>query len=397
MSKTNIFVIANSIAYKKTISGGDILFPEINKRLDSNKYEVKTMTTRLGYELWTRLGAKPEFSVLPSETLDRSASPAIIPLLYMIRAFLACFLLKHLETPSIIYTSSDFICDTFPALFAKLINNRTFWVARVYHVVLPPIHRRGNTFINFLSFLGQRLSFVIIKRKADLIITLSGTFDLLIKLKFPKDKLTVLNGGIDIKGIDAIPAPNIKVYDGIFVGRLHATKGIFDVIEIWRHVIERKKDAKLAIVGGGPESLIKSIKERIQRYGLQINIDFLGFIPDYKDLYHVLKSSRVYIDPEEEGGWSLSSYEAMACKLPVVGYDIFGIVFKQGFVTVPVYITEKFADAVLDLLKDDKRREKLAEEAYQESRGHDWQNVADQFDGLVNSEYLRSQLEKFNR
>ena len=147
--------------------------------------------------------------------------------------------------------------------------------------------------------------------------------------------------------------------------------------------------SKLAIIGGGPDTIVKLIQSMVDKNGLKENIVFLGFLPNSKDVYKVMKSSKIYVDPEHEDGWSLSSCEAMACSLPVVAYnlEIFGTSYKKGFRTVPLYNVEAFAKVILELLGDTEKLKVLSNEALQEIKKCDWRKRAMEFDDIISLSY----------
>ena len=58
--------------------------------------------------------------------------------------------------------------------------------------------------------------------------------------------------------------------DAVFVGRLHPTKGIFDLVEIWKKVVNEKPNAKAIIIGGGGINENKKLKSSIKKAHLKI-------------------------------------------------------------------------------------------------------------------------------
>lgn len=384
--KIRILVMANSMVYQNQASGGDRLFVELSKHLNSDKYKIDVITTAIGEKVWAD-GRKEEIIKLPESVFDQHPRRIFVPFLYTMRAIHASRIpIVEGEDSFIVYTSSDSICDTLPALWIKKRSRKAaLWVARIYHVIPPPTRRRGNFILNTLSFLGQRFSFWLIKWRADLIIALNqALFDELISLGFPEKKMTISGGGIDLKRIDSISAPPTR-YEGIFLGRLHPNKGVYDLIDIWKLVTDKYPNAKLAIIGGGDAGIIASVRKRIANYNLGGNIDLIGFLPHDKDVYRVLKSSKIFLFTDHENGWSLATCEAMACGLPVIAYnlEIFGTVFQQGFVTVPLYDVSEYARKVIAFLADDRARLKLAEEARQQAKEFSWEKTAKEVSILI--------------
>ena len=160
----------------------------------------------------------------------------------------------------ILYSPSDFLWDVFPAFVWKLRggNKNYTWVQNIFHLIPPPVQRGGSFITNLASFSAQRLSFHLIRQSADLIFVLNDMIrDQLVKLGFSKNKIFVTGAGIDLSQIDEIQ-PAETTYDACFLGRLQLSKGIFDLIEIWKLVVSKKKNARLAIIYAGPKDLESS-------------------------------------------------------------------------------------------------------------------------------------------
>ncbi|MBU0504075.1 MAG: glycosyltransferase family 4 protein [Candidatus Omnitrophota bacterium] len=385
---TKIVCLANSIWNTKGRSGGDVIFMEAAKRF-SNEFDITVITSVAGYSQWQEFSqAKVKYICLSGYFFEKYLSLAMIPLVYVLRALETLLLFRKVDfnPGTVVYSSSDFICDTIPSAFVKLFNKRVKWISRIYHVIPAPGKREGVLLFNILSFLAQRFSFFLIKHFSDVVLSLNDALSAeLIALNFPQKKIKVSGAGIDFKYIDKIPDCSEKVYDGVFFGRISPQKGIYDLIKIWDIVVKNKKNARLAIIGGGSPEAIADLNKEIQGYNLKDNVDYLGYIESLSDLYLALKKSRVYLFTDHENGWGISVAEGMACKLAVVAYklDIFGAVHKKGFIPVPLKDIELFAKETLFLLNNDAERDKLAREAYVQAKGYDWDNIALELKGII--------------
>lgn len=388
-SRILVIVLANTMIYGNQPSGGDRIFVELSKHLDRKDYAISVVTTSLGHMLWNEEGVNAKITTLRSFSFESRIGRWAVSLVYAFRSILALIRVHELVLTGnqvILYSSTDFIPDVLPPFVIKLLGQNVFWVSRVYHLILPPTRRKGSPFTNILSFASQRISLALMKNTADLIIGLNPALtDELAALGIPKSRLTTSGAGIDIDRIDSVDSAAEKRYDGVFLGRIHPNKGIFDVLEIWKLVLKQRSDAKLAIIGGGEKKTLDLLKTKIREHDLQRNIDYCGYIENDRDVYKILKSSKVFLFTDHESGWGLATCEAMACQLPVVGYNlkIFGTVFENGFVTVPIFDTRRFAGSVLDLLTNDEKRIELGKAARRQAESYGWKKVADEFSGLV--------------
>ena len=191
--------------------------------------------------------------------------------------------------------------------------------------------------------------------------------------------LPVLGGGVGLESIKSIE-PSKNRYDAVFVGRLSRTKGVYDLLDIWEKVCDSLPKARLAVIGGGPDNLTKELKDLAIRKSVAHNVAFLGFISD-KEKFAAMKSSRLFLFPSHEEGWGLVVAEAMACGLPIAAYDldIFGSVYKKGYLTVPLFDTESLAESVLKVLEKKDYAKSLSKDALAESSNFDNQIIVRNF------------------
>lgn len=141
-------------------------------------------------------------------------------------------------------------------------------------------------------------------------------------------EFTVLHNGVDTalfqpEGTEAtvrarfsIPAEALLV---ISVGRLIGLKGVHVVIEALAAV----PDAHFVVVGGGSD------RERLERLAEARNVanrvHFLGEVP-HQDLPAILRAANVFVQPSVgEEAFGISVAEAMACALPVIVSDGWGL------------------------------------------------------------------------
>ena len=98
-----------------------------------------------------------------------------------------------------------------------------------------------------------------------------------------------------------------------------------------------------------------------------------------------MQKAKVFLFTDHEAGWGIAVAEAMACKLPVVGYDIgiLGNVFKNGFKKVELGNYDVFADTVAKLLKNNKVRRELSQKAYVEAKNYDWTITSQKFTKIL--------------
>lgn len=367
----------------KAISGGDVVLMDMVKRLPPD-YFFEIIVPKKGAVHWQqRVGKLQNYKliVLKPNFFDRFEGALAIFLTYKIRSIQSLMFLKNKYYAY--YSCSDVFCDIVPPFIMRLFKKRTLWISRVFHIYLKAGERRGSFVVNFVSTALQRFSWVLMKAKSQKILALNRVLAKDLKIYGFKD-LPVLETGIDIEDIKNTKKRS-KKYDGIFLGRLSRTKGVYDLVEIWAKVVEKLPSARLAIIGGGPKNVQEDLKALAKKLGVSANIDFLGFLPEKQEVYSLMKSSQVFVFPSHEEGWGIVVAEAMACGLPVVAYDldIFGAVYKKGFLKAKLFDTQALATQVVKVLTREDYRKNLSKEALEESRQFDNSQVAEKFANVL--------------
>jgi glycosyltransferase involved in cell wall biosynthesis len=284
-----------------------------------------------------------------------------------VRRIVAALSLNLKDCETVVYSTSDFLPDVLPAFLFKRKYDHSKWIQVVHHVI--PSKREGSRLTNFISFSAQRISFCFIKRYADMLITVSPTVKHnLAQMGFSEKRIRINANGIDLAYLKGLE-PEKPIYDGIFIGRLHASKGIFDLIKIWK-VVCQVKPAKLGIIGNGDLRTREALKLEIERQGLSGFVDVLGYLEPIA-AYRTIKASKVFVFPSHEEGFGIAILEAMACGLPVIATDTGGIreILSSDYGRIiPPNAPAKMANAVLDFSKTDFSQRKIELRAMMEDK-----------------------------
>jgi glycosyltransferase involved in cell wall biosynthesis len=210
------------------------------------------------------------------------------------------------------------------------------------------------------------------------------TADRVVRLGLKKRPIEVVPNGIDYELIRTIP-PQGEESDIIYMGRLIGHKNVSTLLAAVRLLVNELPYLRCLIVGDGPD------RESLERYsselGLDGNVTFLGFIPDQRDLFALMKRSRVFVFPSTREGFGRSVMEAQACGLPAV-------VVKAPDSASPTLIrhgrngllcendARSLAATLADLLGNPSRRQQMATEALAEAARYDWSNVVGRIEGI---------------
>lgn len=370
---------------KRAVAGGDRLMQGMAPYL-KKRYELEIIIPRSSKHHWKETKGI-RFHLLRSNFFENSNNPLLVFLTYVLRIVQTTSYFMRKKGSFIAYSSTNLFVDVIPIFIVRFFRKDLRWIARVHHLTQHPLDRPGNILVNSLSFLIDRLTLLCI-RHTDAVIVLNPVLQKkLQKNGFAKKSLYVLGGGINLSIIKKyIPKKSAPSFDGVYVGRIHRTKGVLDLPFIWKEVVNRIPHARLAIIGELSEkSTTSQLKKLIDRVGLPNNIMLTGFIPA-KDLFSILKKAKVFLFTDHEAGFGLAVAEAMACGIPVIGFDIgvLGTIYKMGFKKVPLGNHKRFSKEIINLLLNAKLRQQLADEAKTEAAKFDWKLTSEKFTRILN-------------
>lgn len=285
---------------------------------------------------------------------------------------------ERVSNAEYVYSVSDFYPDFIPAWYIKLTNPKVKWIAGYYLFAPSPFaadspYRGKNWLRGLLYWLMQRPSYFIVKHGADFVlVTSEPDVEKFVTKRRRKEQVIVVQGGVDITESEkylqsgAIVLVEKRKYDACFVGRFHYQKGVVELVDIWKKVCEKKKDAKLAMIGNASSEnpVENSVKEKIREYGLTENIDLLGF-RDGPSKYEVFKQSKIIVHPATYDSGGMAAAEGMAWGLPGVSFDLTALktYYPKGMVKTPQGDKEQFAKNILFLLENKTAYDQVSKEA----------------------------------
>ncbi|MCX3059430.1 glycosyltransferase [Streptomyces sp. GXMU-J5] len=151
----------------------------------------------------------------------------------------------------------------------------------------------------------------------------------------------------------------------VCVGRLCRQKGQDVLVDAWREVVREVPDARLVLVGDGPDGA------RL-RAAAPASVSFAGPVADPVPWY---RAARLLVLPSRWEGMALAPLEAMACGSPVVVTDVAGAreslppgLAEAGL--VPPQDAHALARALVALLRAPERLTALGLEAHQHAHAH---------------------------
>ncbi len=141
----------------------------------------------------------------------------------------------------------------------------------------------------------------------------------------------------------------------VHVSNFRAVKRPVDCVEILARVRHEGVNARLVMVGDGPE--LSAVRYRGEQLGMNGNIGYVGKQANIADYMGV---ADVFLLPSELESFGLAALEAQACEAPVIATRIGGIPEvvtdgETGFLS-DIGDVEKMSGDVLRILSDDELR-----------------------------------------
>jgi glycosyltransferase involved in cell wall biosynthesis len=218
----------------------------------------------------------------------------------------------------------------------------------------------------------------------------------------PPEKIRHLGNGIDIArfnpvhtGKRTVPGVAIRENEPVvgFVGRLVVEKGVLDLLQAARLVLQEIPSAKFLIVGRTDDEKSDSLTTEVaETWGVSDACIFTGWRDDLPELYALMD---VFALPSHREGFPRTPMEASAMGVPCVVTDIRGcrevVEHGRNGLLVPLRDIRALADALIELMTDKAKARRMGEEGRRMARERfDEQLVFEK----VKAEYARLLAEK---
>ncbi len=200
----------------------------------------------------------------------------------------------------------------------------------------------------------------------------------------PNAKVDVVPNAIDFDLIDAIK-PAKERFDLIYCGRLMPHKNVDYILKAVTILKHDFSNVSCLIVGKGPEK--ERLLQLTKRLDIENNVTFKDFLPDQKDVYALMKSSKIFVSPSILEGFGIVVIEAMACGLPIIGVshkwnaaeDVINE-NKAGFVVK--LSAEAIAEKVSFLLKRKSSYNQIVGNNLQKCRKYEIEKIAKKIESI---------------
>jgi glycosyltransferase involved in cell wall biosynthesis len=325
-SKPRLVFIANTM-YSSVLSGGDVHTLNMAESALRAGYQIHFLA---GHALKAEL-EKRKLPVTVTVTDRGIMSPRDFGALSGQLALLANNFerlrgtlahLKEIRPDDLVYINTDFWWDVLPGMFCKArrrlmilgMDCPTLWEiirkARpdVAGIRLPSVH----------YWMSQHLALRLFRRcrPKRLLYVHPNQKPRLRRAGYREEELIYVSNGMDLRRIEAVPAQP-KLYDAVWIGRIHRQKGVDDLVATVAHLAARIKNFRAMIIG----NVRQVLEERFRELGVAANVEFSGFVSEEEKI-RLLKASRIFLMPSRYESWGIVIAEALACGVPVVAYEL---------------------------------------------------------------------------
>jgi methionine biosynthesis protein MetW len=164
------------------------------------------------------------------------------------------------------------------------------------------------------------------------------------------------------------------------------------------HPVEIKKEPeKIKILHSGDPRLRKGTKNILDAFEIvkkelpQAELDtYYGKKIPQNRMAEMYSSADIFVDGQWYAGWNNPVAEAMACNVPVVCTDIGGVkdfaFHEKTALLVPVRSPKALAETIIRLIKDERLRVSLRENAYKQIIAFKWENSVSELERILADE-----------
>ncbi len=342
------------------------ILPRLAEHVDIHVY---TMRWWKGPNVYTENGVTFHAicPLLPMYTKDgrRSIIQGIIFALFCLRLLTRPF--DVLDVDQIPYF------HVFPLRLIATIRRKP--LVATWHEVWGPGAWRD--YLKWLGWLGWFVEITCIRLPDHIISASAQTTERLHEFVGEEASITTIPNGIDVAAIAEVPASPHKV-DIVTVGRLIEHKRVHVLLDVIASLHARGIYVTARVIGDGPDR--EALQKQAKALGIDSAVDFCHDIAEQKELYSLIKASRMFISLSTREGFGIAVLEAIACGVPVLTTtapdnlaQYLATRYSSGFVCGTH--TAEIVDATADILSQPDASRSLSADSWIEEYG--WEKMVD--------------------
>lgn len=223
---------------------------------------------------------------------------------------------------------------------------------------------------------------------ADHILTVSDADRDFFRNLVSSEKITVIPTGVDLsyfRPSSGAEDPQSLVFTGAMDWLANIDAVVYFTEQILPLIRREFPDVTVSVVGRSPSPRIRDLAKR--NPGLRVT----GRVEDVRPY---IREAAVYVVPLRVGGGTrLKIFEAMAMGKAIVSTSVGaeGLRLQDGREIILADDPARFAEAVVELMRNEPMRRKLGFTAAERVQEHDWSRIADRFGQVLNEVVESSQ------
>ena len=202
---------------------------------------------------------------------------------------------------------------------------------------------------------------------------------------FPQKTIRkVISNGIDYKLYHPINVKNSKRITILFVARIVRRKGLLYLLEVIKNLTKKFNYLKLIVLGDGPQLL--ACKQYVRKNHLEKYVDFKGYVTG-KEKIRFYQKADIFCAPYINEAFGITILEAMACGIPIVGFNSDGISeilknYPDPDLIVPRKNIKLLEKSISSLINDNEKRNIIKKWLLNKSKEFDWKMIAKETEEL---------------
>jgi len=233
---------------------------------------------------------------------------------------------------------------------------------------------------------------------ADKIIAVSNmTKDVIVQqYDIPADKIEVIHNSFDIDMYEGVVGANTYRYfermrqSGykvvMNVGRITIQKGLYNLVQAMRIVVDKRPKTILLFVGSGEQEL--ELLELAAELGLSENVVFAGFArgKKWRDMFAI---SDIFVMPSISEPFGLTALEAAAFGVSTLVSRQSGVAeVLRSALRVDYWDIHEIANQITTVLENQELQDQLVEDGLEEVGKMSWTHTADKLFGVYHAHRL---------
>jgi glycosyltransferase involved in cell wall biosynthesis len=230
--------------------------------------------------------------------------------------------------------------------------------------------------VSIFGYFIEKYLYPIFYRRMPTVAISKTTKSDLVRLGLPKKNIDVVYCGLSLKPNNKIAKSSTPTI--LYFGKIKKYKRVRMLIDLLPKILKKVPNARLLIAGWGaygPYLTDISMKSQVRK-----KVKIVGPVSE-REKRELMSKAWVCVNPSIHEGWGIPVIEANLFGTPTVAFKVPGLSesIKHGQTGILADTEQEFVDGVVRILRDEKYRQRLGEEAIKWAHTFDWDKSAEKF------------------